>query len=142
MHLEAAVISQVISRSSISGHKTSTQQRNSGHCGQLLSSKLSKCFPLYQPPLLSSSPSWTFSSILSLVFPNKSSFLNERGTLSHVMSYPLPFLPFCLRCDSFLCCTSPQFLCADKVRPKDVKHFPKAPDQYDVLFTFLCCTHS
>jgi hypothetical protein len=42
-------------------------------------------------PLLSFSSSWPFSSILSLGFPNQSSFLTDRVTLSHVMSNTLQF---------------------------------------------------
>jgi len=52
------------------------------------------------------------------------------------------FCPFIWAATGFCVAFSSRLLFADKVRPQDVKHFPKAPVQYDILFNFLCSTHS
>jgi hypothetical protein len=93
MHLEAAVVSQVISCYSTSGHRTSTKQLQRTLRPAIAFTSL-QVFPSILAPYSIFLPHFAFSYVLFLEFPNQSLFLNDTGTLSHVMSYPFPFFLF------------------------------------------------
>ena len=116
---------------------TSTQQRDSGPCSQLLHSHLSSLSLFCLSPQVG-----LFHLYCPWGFQIKARFLMIEELSPMLCPTHFHFCRFILAATDFFVAPSPQFLFADKVRPKDVKHFPKAPVHYDILFNFLCCTHS
>jgi len=132
MHLEPAIVCQVISCYSTSGHGT-PRKNASGPCGQLLRSHLSSLSLFCLSPQVG-----LFLLYCLWSFQIKALFLMTEEVSPKFCPTHLHFCPFIWAATGSCVARCPHFLFADKVRPKDVKRSPKAPVYNMILFLPSC----